>query len=218
MNEDEIKLLNEMFPGESETELYKVRQNMSMSEAVDYLLLNQQNSQADSSSILTNHAVKEIDASDELLVKVNRAVIFTKALALYKGAKHDPSILKKSVIVEFSGEEGVDAGALRNDFYEEALRQADIKFFEGQPGRRVPRCHWGSEESLEIVGCMIAHSLLQRGPGLPCLHPGLVHYLVTKNIAIESLNDSSILPVKDDIPQNASTMDLIDLIDKVNKV
>lgn len=156
-----------------------------------------------------------IDASDELIVKVNRAVIFTKALSLYKVANHEPSMLKKSIIVEFSGEEGVDAETLKNNFFEEALRQADVKFFEGQPERRVPRCHWGSEESLEIVGCMIAHSLLQRGPGFPCLHPGLVHYLLTKNVAIESLNDSSILPVKDDIPMNASTMDLIDLIDKV---
>ena len=62
---------------------------------------------------------------------------------------------------------------------------------------------------------MIAHSLLQRGPGFPYLYPGLVHYPLTRNVAIESLNDSSILPVKDDIPMNVSTMDLIDLIDKV---
>ena len=54
-----------------------------------------------------------------------------------------------------------------------------------------------------------------RGPRMPCLHPGLVHYLQTKNVAIESLNDSSILPIKDDIPLNASTSDLINLIDKV---
>ena len=117
-----------------------------------------------------------IKTSDELIVKVNRAVIFTKALALYKGARHDPSTLKKSIIIEFSGEDRVDTGALRNDFFKEALRQADIKLFEGQPGRRVSR-HCGSEESLEIIGCMIVHSLLQRGLGFPCIHPGLVHYL-----------------------------------------
>ena len=68
---------------------------------------------------------------------------------------------------------------------------------------------------MEIVGCMMAHSLLQRGPGMPCLHPGLVHYLVTNNVAIESVNDSTIIPVKDDITVNASTSDLLDLIDKV---
>ena len=68
---------------------------------------------------------------------------------------------------------------------------------------------------MEIVSCMMAHSLLQRGPGMPCLHPGLVHYLITKNVAIESVNDSTIIPVKDAIPLNTSTSDLIDLIDKV---
>ena len=67
-----------------------------------------------------------INTSDKLLVKVNRAVIFTEALALYKSAKHESSNLRKSIIIiEFSGEEGVDAGALRNDFFEEALRQAN---------------------------------------------------------------------------------------------
>ena len=86
MSEDEIKILKDMFPGESEMELRKVRQNMSMNEAIDYLL--QQNSQTNSSSILSNHALKMIDVSDELIVKVNRTVIFTKALALYKAAKH----------------------------------------------------------------------------------------------------------------------------------
>ena len=35
-------------------------------------------------------------------------------------------------MVEFSGEEGVDAGALKNDFYEECLRQADKQFFQGK--------------------------------------------------------------------------------------
>ena len=137
-------------------------------------------------------------------MKVNRCVIFTKALALHKSVKHDPSMLNKSLIIEFSGEDGVDAGALRNDFFEEVLRQADGKFFEGQEKRRIPRYHWGSEEDLEIVGYMIAHSLLQRGPGFPCIHPGLVHYLLTRNVAFESLNDSSILPIKNDIPRDAS--------------
>ena len=99
------------------------------------------------------HAVKMINTSDELLVKVNRAVIFTKALALYKSTKHEhePSNLRKC-ITEFSGEEGVDAGALRNDLFEEALRQANMKFFKGQPGRKVPGYHWGLEENMEVVG------------------------------------------------------------------
>ena len=59
-------------------------------------------------------------------------------------------MLNKSLITEFSGEDGVDAGALRNDFFEEALRQADGKFFKGQK-RKIPTYHWGSDEDLEIV-------------------------------------------------------------------
>ena len=92
MSEDELKILKDMFSGESEIELNKVQQNMSMNEAIDYLL--QQNFQASTSSILSHHAAKMIYASDELIVEVNRAVIFTKTLSLYKVANHEPSVEK----------------------------------------------------------------------------------------------------------------------------
>ena len=76
---------------------------------------------------------------------MNRAVIFTKALALYKSAKHYPSNLRKSIIIEFSGEEGVGVGA-SDDSFGEASRKANMKLFEGQPGRRVPRYHGGQRK------------------------------------------------------------------------
>ena len=141
---------------------------------------------------------------DELYITVNHACIWNKAKSVYKGAVHDESILHKYVTIEFCGEEGVDAGALRNDFFEETLRQANDSYFEGQDERRIPKCHCGAETELEMVGCMTGHSVLQRGPGLPCLHPALVHYMLTKEVDFESNSvNESILPTKDDIPMNA---------------
>lgn len=49
----------------------------------------------------------------------------------------------------------------------------------------------------------------------PCIHPALFHYLLTKDVDIESLNGSAMLPVIGDIPRDASTADLIELIEKV---
>lgn len=139
-----------MFP-DTDVDIIKrlMEQKMSTTEIIDFLLQEKEDTP---SSILSQHAQKVISLHDELVVKVNRAVIFSKAKALCKGAVHNPSILHKSIIVEFSGEEGADAGALRNDFFEESLRQANVTFFEGQEGRRIPRYHWGSQEELEIVG------------------------------------------------------------------
>ena len=80
-------------------------------------------------------------------------------------------------IRELRSEEGVNVGALRNDFFEEALIQANKHYFEGEDTRRVPRYHWGADVDLEFV---VAHSYLQRGPGFPCIRPTLVNYILTK--------------------------------------
>ena len=39
--------------------------------------------------------------------------------------------------------------------------------------RRLPCYHWGIETEMEMVGAMVAHSILQRGPGFKCIHPAL---------------------------------------------
>ncbi len=68
----------------------------------------------------------------------------------------------------FSGEDGIDGGALRNEFFVSALRSLNEEFFEGSQEKRLPRCHWGCEVEQNMAGALVAHSL---GPGFPCLHP-----------------------------------------------
>ena len=113
-----------MFP-ETDVDTIKslrMEQKMSTTEVINVLLRETADTP---SSILSQHA-QNVISYDELVVKMNRAVIFSKAKALYKGAIHDPSILHKSIVVEFSGEERADVGALKNDFFEGFLRQANF--------------------------------------------------------------------------------------------
>ncbi len=56
---------------------------------------------------------------------------------------------------------------------------------------------------------LLAHSLVQGGPGLPCLSPAVFEFFV-------SGNTSERYPSKDDIPLDLSTHNLITFIDKVS--
>ena len=58
----------------------------------------------------------------------------------------------------------------------------------------------------EVAGMLICHSILQEGPGLPCLSPATFDYIS---------NSDNCCPVKDDIPLNIATHELITFIEKV---
>ena len=72
------------------------------------------------------------------------------------------------------------------------------------------------EFELEMAGAMVAHSILQGGPGLPCLHPAVFHTMVSgeAQLAVTTLTENE-LPTAKDIPLNASTCDLLEMIDQV---
>ena len=65
-----------------------------------------------------------------------------------------------------------------------------------------------------MLGAMVAHSILQRSPGFKCIHPALVEYMITKKANTEQLNED-MLPVKGDIARDASTQDVLELIEAV---
>ena len=76
-------------------------------------------------------------------------------------------------MIKFSGEKGSDSGALLFEFYQEVTKKLYDECFEGTENRKIPRFNWGLEIQLKMAGAMIAHSVLQGGPGLPCIHPAI---------------------------------------------
>ena len=119
-------------------------------------------------------------------------------------------------MIEFSGEEGADAGALTFEFFETVLQKVNEEWFEGSDTRRIPRCHWGCETELLMAGCVIAHSILLGGPGFPCIHPAIFHMMIFGDLHVH-LSDvpADDLPTAEDIPRDASTIDLLEMISKV---
>ena len=179
----------------------RIEQKLNINQVIDVIVSQQEKSKPPSlSALLVSHSQQIMDLGDEYLIRTNRSCIWNEARVFYKRAiTTSPEMLRKPLMIEFSGEEGTDAGALLFEFFQAVLRKVDEECFEGSERRRMPRCHWGSAVELEMAGAMIAHSMLQGGPGLPCLHPVVFHSMVSEDLHLTSL-EASELPTTDDIP------------------
>ena len=67
--------------------------------------------------------VEKVMEPDDNVIHVTGSCIYNEAMIFYKSAINDPSELKKPITIIFSGEEGADLGALRNEFLIENLQK-----------------------------------------------------------------------------------------------
>lgn len=195
----------------------RIEQNLSMNQVTDVLVSQLEKAKPPSlPALLIRHAQDNIDANDDIFIKTNRSCIWNKARVFYKRAiTTSPSMLRKTLVIEFSGEEGSDAGALSFEIFQAVLQQMNDECFEGKEEKRIPRSRWGSELELEMAGAMIAHSILLGGPGFPCLHPAVFHSVVHGDIESGSIVATDLLTAED-IPLNAATIDLVEMIGQVH--
>ena len=87
---------------------------------------------------------------------------------------NDPEQLCKELRIEF--EEGVDTGALHNEFFEVLLREMNKLLFKRERSRLPMDSNL--QRLFECAEVLIAHSILQGGPGFPCLCQAAVSYLL----------------------------------------
>lgn len=120
-------------------------------------------------------------------------------------------VYEKNLCIEFEGEEGIDAGALKAEFLGTVMKSLNEELFEGDCFRRLPKCDWGNLQTMEVAGMIVAHSIPQGGPGLSCLSPVAYSYILTGRC--DSLEE---VPFLKDIPVTAGTIDLINFIQKVS--
>ena len=146
----------------------------------------------------------------ELIVR--RDQLWRSALSFYKNCIHNVERLLYGLRIEFEGEEGVDAGALKLEFFECLLQEMDEQLFEGDPTRRVPKRNSNIDKNFQSAGMMIGHSIMQGGPSFSCLCPAVYSFILfgDKELALEEL------PSVDDIPKNAATAGIIGLIHEVS--
>ena len=160
--------------------------------------------------ILSTHTAVWPD-DESLNMKVTRELLWERSQSFYKGLKNQRAQLTKPVNVEFVGEEGVDAGAIRLSYFEMLMGELNSRFFEGQECNRIPKKDWGLTTIFETAGMMVAHSILNGGPGLPCLLPAVYHSVSSPDTDL-SLD---LLPSVKDIPNSPAYTDLVNFIQKV---
>ena len=137
--------------------------------------------------LLMSHAIKVLDHSEEFRLSVDRSTeetLWNTVICFYKNAKNKPSKLRKELVVDFSasGEVGADSGALRREFFEDSIRQANVRLFEGEQDRRIVKKDWGLELLYEVTGMLVAHSVLQGGVGIPLLSSSMFEYMSTEDV------------------------------------
>ena len=114
----------------------------------------------------------------------DREELWRGALGFYKKALSDKTLLLKDLIIVFKGEEGLDAGAMRVEYFELLLTEIHQSLFEGSQSidHKVPVRDSTKGFLLKLAGVIISHSILQGGPAFPLLSPAIYHQPVTDDI------------------------------------
>ena len=76
-----------------------------------------------------------------------------------------PIKLRMELIVQFdaTGEVGADSGALRREFFEDAICQANLLLLEGEDERRVLKKTGDWNSSPKFLGCLLPIRSLKKG-------------------------------------------------------
>ena len=130
--------------------------------------------------ILKAHFDKVIiqDPDDVGSITIRRKHIWRDAIRAISRTAFNPN---KSVHVTFIGEEAVDGGGPRREFFTLALQEMaeDGNVFQGPPHSRyfLHNVQALASKKYFYAGMLVAISLANGGPGLPCLAEALYTYL-----------------------------------------
>ncbi|XP_068734773.1 uncharacterized protein [Montipora capricornis] len=205
----QIESLRAIFPHLSENDARSALTNYgSVDRAADALSANEPNEGAQESSPVIAVEDNPTSASDILAelrkqmqyppqkVNVDREDLLADALCYYKNPDFDP---KKRIRVCSKDQVALDTGGVLRQFYSDvfvALSQNGdhMKLFEGEAKRRLPlfRSEHVVSGIFEILGKMVAHSLVQGGPGFPYLAPVVYSYISTGDLQAALLHVSAV--------------------------
>ena len=102
--------------------------------------------------------------------------------------------MRKTLVVNFTGEYGLDMGALTREFFYIAMEAVgngmfkERRLMEGERGHLIPS-NAQDHRAFRLVGKMIGHAVLNGCRGMHGLSPAIVHYLV-HGTSLNSLEES----------------------------
>ena len=137
-------------------------------------------------------------------LSVDREHLFQDSVPLFKKAVFD---FQSPIKVLFENEPAIDGGGPRREYFTLLLRSLvspanPIRLFEGAANRLLPIHNTDALRSnlFKVCGCMVAASIVNGGPGFPCLSPAVYSYLVSDScegidIAKEDIADVDVREV-----------------------
>lgn len=162
----------------------------------------------DASRILKQLKLKMKGYSLAEKIKVDREDLILDLFQYYKDPDFNPELQIK---IQFRREPAIDNGGLLREAYEDAFLalakgDAGLKMFQGPYDRLVPI--YRSDNVLngvfEVLEKMVAHSIIQGGPGFPYLSPVVYWYVATGDLQ-QGIARASVLDISDGILEDYAT-------------
>lgn len=154
---------------------------------------------------------KQMLSDEDLTWSVKREGIWRCALSFYKTAQVNPQRLKKNLVIEFDGEQGLDGGALKKEFFSLLFKEVDWRMFEGSRDHRIPRKGCDNIGLFKLAGAMLSHSVMQNCPCLLQFPAWLFDLLVSGDPSVVTETISI-----QDMPKTSATENLTSLIQKLD--
>lgn len=202
-----VERLCGMFPGTPEEKVQNiVHQSMSLEEAADKLC-----DQGGTKQEKKNHSfhgtvgslIQRLSSkitSKEIVITIKRDNIWREALCFYKKCLTNPDKLWDSPTVCFEGEDGLDGGAMKAEFFELLLEQVKKRLFEGDE-YLIPVGDSSKGLLMKLAGVIISHSIIHWGPSFAALSPAIYYHIAgaDADMVLSKLS-------KQDIPLNAGIL------------
>lgn len=206
--DENISSLTVLFP---EAELSDIRDALNhcgslelaaekLSEKAD--TCEQSSTSMDASGILKHLKLKMKGYGLAEKIKVDRDDLVLDLFHYYKDPNFDPDLQIK---LQFRREPAIDNGGVLRQAYEDAFLalakgEVGLKMFQGPYERLVPI--YRSDNVLngvfEVLGKMVAHSMIQGGPGFPYLSPVVYWYIATGDLQ-QGVARASVMDISDGI-------------------
>ncbi|XP_028417210.1 uncharacterized protein LOC114541494 [Dendronephthya gigantea] len=140
----------------------------------------------DSFSVISTIS-QAVDRSEQSFIVRRRGVPLQRTLAIWKReVKKNPLFLKRLLRVHFSGEQGIDSGAIAREFYSITLPEIGLKMFPN--GSPIDSTSNVENESFVTCGQIVATSLSQGGPAPNFLHDSVYNLMVNPNVCMSDLD------------------------------
>ena len=207
-----------MFPDVSSAKIESVMEiAISWEEAVE--LLTSSKDPSSGCELIKSFISEKLVSSKHKLLEIKREEIWREALRFYKIAMVDKTVIFQKLVVEFSNELGVDAGALCIEYFTKFFDVVRKELFEVTPSEMflIPRRSGGNLTLFKLFGIAVAHSLVQGGPPFPYFPPWCYAMIAQKSeeevVALISTCDYNQL-----IPLNAGTATVLSFLKLLTSV